>query len=333
MFGQEPATYLADVTMTPDWPLSAELARQMYRQRTGSDVDGVASVDPVALSYLLEATGPVELPDGRDVAADQVVDYLLSDAYRLTDGVDDAAQDAVSAAVAAQAFSALASGAGNPRDTLRALTRGVEEARLMLWSGHEAEQRVLDGTALAGLLRPAGTGGDPARANQDSPVTGVFLNAAMAGKMDFYLRQDVELSAPRCSLGSSVRRDLDVTLTSTAPPDAATALPEYVTGTTRVVPRGSNRTQVVLYGPPGGSFGQLSRDGEQVPFGSSEDAGHPTAMTTVVLTPGQSVTVSAQVLFPSSAQPVVRTTPTVVAADVRTVTGSSAVPVPVCRTD
>ncbi len=35
----------------------------MYKARSGRSVDGVVSVDPVALSYLLNGTGPGQ--DGR----------------------------------------------------------------------------------------------------------------------------------------------------------------------------------------------------------------------------------------------------------------------------
>ena len=41
----------------------------MYRRHSGDTVDGVLAVDPVVLSYLLQATGPVRVPGG--VHADQ----------------------------------------------------------------------------------------------------------------------------------------------------------------------------------------------------------------------------------------------------------------------
>jgi len=203
LFGQKPAIYLADVNMTANWTLSAELAQEMYRQLTGVTVDGVASVDPVALSYLLGATGPVVLPTGDRLDDQEVVPFLLSEAYRLIeDDVDG--QDEASAAVADAAFETVLSGQGDPRLTLETLNQGVDEGRLLLWSADPAEQQILASTALAGPLRPAGTGGDPAAAEEGDPVARVFLNAAMAGKMDYYLQQEVTLSAPLCEQGGSV---------------------------------------------------------------------------------------------------------------------------------
>ena len=54
----------ADVNFTPHFPTTAILAREMYRRRSGHVVDGVVATDPVALAYLLRATGPVPLPSG-----------------------------------------------------------------------------------------------------------------------------------------------------------------------------------------------------------------------------------------------------------------------------
>ncbi len=332
LFDQRPALFPSAVNLTADWALSAELAQEMYRLRTGVTVDGVASVDPVALSYLLGATGPVVLPTGNTLDDQEVVPFLLSEAYRLI-AADPEGQDEASAAVARAAFEAVVSGQGDPRETLEALDRGVDEGRLLLWSADPAEQQILASTALAGPLRPAGTGGDPDAAQEGDPVLGVFLNSAMAGKMDYYLRQEVALSAPLCQQGGSVQRTLDVILTSTAPADAATTLPEYVTGTTRIVPRGHNRTQVVFYAPPGGSFGQVRRDGEQIPFGSAQDAGHPAALATAELAPGQTVTVSVDMFLPAASAdvpPVLRTTPTVQGAAVEVESRDVAEQLPAC---
>ena len=44
--------------------------REMYRRRTGTTVDGVIAADPVALSYLLRATGPITLSSGASMTAE-----------------------------------------------------------------------------------------------------------------------------------------------------------------------------------------------------------------------------------------------------------------------
>ncbi len=54
----------------------------MYADRTGEKLDGVITTDPVTLSYLLKVTGPVVLPDGQHISADQVVPYVENGVYR-----------------------------------------------------------------------------------------------------------------------------------------------------------------------------------------------------------------------------------------------------------
>ena len=64
IYGQRPGQWMQNVTQIPDFAQSGALARQFWLQRHGLDVDGVIAIDPVALSYILRATGPVTLPSG-----------------------------------------------------------------------------------------------------------------------------------------------------------------------------------------------------------------------------------------------------------------------------
>ena len=73
--------YWGDTTLTPDFPRSAEIMRAMIRQDRGLKTDGVISLDPIALSYILEATGPVKLGDGTSLTSKNAVRRLLNDVY------------------------------------------------------------------------------------------------------------------------------------------------------------------------------------------------------------------------------------------------------------
>ena len=52
---------MQDVNLTPDFPTAAATAQAMWERKTGQHVDGVLSLDPVALGYILDATGPVKI--------------------------------------------------------------------------------------------------------------------------------------------------------------------------------------------------------------------------------------------------------------------------------
>ena len=55
--------YMHDVNLTPDFPTAASTAQAIWEKKTGQRVDGVISLDPVALGYILKATGPVQITD------------------------------------------------------------------------------------------------------------------------------------------------------------------------------------------------------------------------------------------------------------------------------
>ena len=61
------ASFWADSTFTPDFPRTAEIMRAMVKEKFARSLDGVISVDPIALSYILKGTGPGEV-EGRPVA-------------------------------------------------------------------------------------------------------------------------------------------------------------------------------------------------------------------------------------------------------------------------
>lgn len=222
IYDTKPARYFQNLTQIPDFSVDGPIAREMYRLKTGTDVDGVLSVDPVVLSYLLQTTGSVALPSGDALGADNAIPLLLNQVYlRYAKPAD---QDAFFAGAAGAVFQALADGRGSASGLIEALTRAGEEHRLLAWSAHADEQAIIDGTVLAGQL----------------PVTdahtarfGVFLNDGTGSKMSYYIDPDVSLTWGSCRpAGQSAPRQLtlQLTLTSRAPADAGTSLPEYITG-------------------------------------------------------------------------------------------------------
>lgn len=281
LYGTKLAAYGADMGLTPDFPRAARLARDRWLWMQGQRVDGVLATDPVALSYLLDATGPVEVPDGSTLAGSNAVERLLSEVY-LTEP-DRAAQDAFFAGAARAVFRHVLSAPGDAESMLEALMRSADEGRLLVWSGDRGEQALIAGTRLGGVLpREAGS----------APFVGVFLNDGTAAKMQYYLDHRVDVRPVGCDAGG--RQDLEVTVTlrSTAPDDAA-RLPESVIGWRsksdlgpRVRP-GHMRLNVHVYAPVGGAVESLRVDGRDAPVSVVEHLGHPVGSQTVELAPGE----------------------------------------------
>ncbi len=221
IYDTKPARYFQNVTQVPDFTVGAPLAREMYRLNSGTTVDGVLAVDPVVLSYLLEATGPVALPTGGTLTAENAVPLLLNEVYFRYENPAD--QDAFFAGAAGAVFQALADGQGSASALVTAISRAADEHRLLVWSAAPPKRR---------CWRAAPSGRAPVT-DAHTARFGVYLNDGTGSKISYYTHPEVSLDLGIVLPGGALAaRDLtlDLTLTSTAPPDAATALPEYITG-------------------------------------------------------------------------------------------------------
>ncbi|MCR2801924.1 MULTISPECIES: DUF4012 domain-containing protein [unclassified Microbacterium] len=306
IYDTRPGRWVQNVTQVPDFSVAAPLAREMWLRETGQDVDGVIAMDPIALSYLLEATGPVALPTGDVLSADNAVQLLLNDVYLRYERPSD--QDDFFAAAAATVFDAIAAGGVDPAQMVTALSRAGDERRLLLWSSVEAEQAELSGTTLAGGLP---------KTDDQTARFGVYLNDGTGSKMDYYVSAQTDLSWESCSLDgrglATGEATLSLVLANTAPADAATSLPWYITGGGNFgVPAGTARTVAYVYLPEGyeltdavlsldKGFGGGTHDGRQVlSFGAD-------------LAPGESVTATISVRSPEPGAPTVvaEVTPTI----------------------
>jgi hypothetical protein len=129
--------FMQDVNLTPDFPTAAQTAQAMWKTKTGEQLDGVLSVDPVALSYILDATGPVRISDPQiqelarnglptELTGKNVVRTLLSDVYSRI--VEPELQDVYFAGVAQEVFARVSSGGGDTKKLIDGLTRGHPNA-------------------------------------------------------------------------------------------------------------------------------------------------------------------------------------------------------------
>ena len=286
--------YMGSVNLTPDFPTTAALTVEMWRRHTGQELDGVLATDPVALSYLLGATGPIGDGMGGQLTAADAVDVLLSTAY--TRFPDSPTQDAFFAGVASGVFDAVAAGAGQPSATVPALARAAGEHRLLVWSARPEERAELDGTVLSGEMPiTAVSGGAPA-----ASTVGVFFNDSTGSKMDYYLDTDVELISSRCETGVLIHT-VRVSMASTAPADAAVSLPQSVTGPgTHGVPKGSVGTSVVIIGTLDGLINKVVRDDHLVGLETHTQGDRPATAMTVELLPGESTIIEIEFTDPAA---------------------------------
>jgi hypothetical protein len=290
--------FVQDVTLTPDFATTAPLAAEMWRRAQGEEVDGVLATDPVALSYLLDATGPVTVPLPADLAAalggteevvvesSTVVDLLLRRTY---DALDAEQADAFFAVVAGAVLDELTAGDVAPTALLPAVERAAREHRLNIWSAHPEEQ-----AALAGTLVAATWDDDRAR-----DAVGVFLDDLVVGKLSAYLDVQVALGESVCT--ETGRSDtVEVTLRNRLDAGTVQGLPDYVAGPPDDPDRGRMLLNVSTYGTRGDDLPRLTRDGGTVGGDTVRVGGRNRVAITVGLDPGESTVVGFTV--PASAE-------------------------------
>ncbi|MCQ2001771.1 DUF4012 domain-containing protein [Arthrobacter zhaoxinii] len=286
-------TQMQNVNLTPHFPTAAETAKRMWEGRhPGQIVDGVLALDPVVLGHLLEATGPVDLADPSVVelvggtqlpislTKDNVVNTLLSDVYREIE--EPAAQDAYFAAVAARVFSAFTGGQGDSKQLISALGTSVQENRLYLWSSIKNEQDIISSTALAGSVTGPTAGG---------ATFGAYFNDGTGAKMDYYASRTAQLMQT-CDADGYSRYTVQLKVANTAPEDAATSLPAYVTGDGVFgVEPGHFRTNYVVYGPAQSLVEAAQINGNSVAFGAGKHGQRPVGTVTLELAPGETAVI------------------------------------------
>lgn len=255
LYGRQLGTYFLDSNFTPDLPRAAELWRARWRLETGTDIDGVFVVDPVAVSYLLGTTGSMEV-EGQTLNALTIVTEVEHYAYLRYD--DQISQDGFFNAVAQTSFDVFADGRGDPVDLVQGLIRGVNEHRILMHLFDPDDQAVIEDTTIAGEVDDAAS---------DNPEVGVYLNDGTGAKMSFFLDHEVSVTSASCNNG---RQKLTgrLRVTSDTPPDVAT-LPETVTGFADgfgdSVQPGDQLVVADIYAPVGGTIQELAFDGKELP--------------------------------------------------------------------
>lgn len=291
LFGVRLGEYVQNVNLTPDFVRSGELTAALWQNSQGERLDGVVSIDAVALTGLLDATGPITVGD-REITAEDATSVLLVDVYR--EIADRAQQDAFFGDVTRAVFDKLFSEGTPLVALLKQFSTAAAEGRIAVWFSDPALQTMTAGGTLGGPL---------AQLSDDGAPVGVFFADGTAGKMDGYLEGSVTAT---CS-GQKGSRTIaaTATLASTAPDDIATA-PWVVTGPgVSGLPAGHIRTMVQFGATDSLRPTGITVDGEEVELRTRMIDGHPVAVAMVDLAPGHVSVVEAEFTVLPSRSPTV----------------------------
>ncbi|GAA2858478.1 DUF4012 domain-containing protein [Microbacterium arabinogalactanolyticum] len=182
LFEGDTWSHSQNYTRTPDFADTAHLVGGLWNQTVGGKLDGVISIDPITLSYMLQVAGPVQVPDETTpVTADNAVKLLLSDTYERFGAKGDLA-DLYFAKVSAAVFSKVMSGGWDPLKMVEQLQKATREQRVYAWFADEKQQ------AMATQL---GIDGKITTDNKTVTQTGIYLNDSSHSKLEYYLSSKI----------------------------------------------------------------------------------------------------------------------------------------------
>ncbi|WP_375477156.1 DUF4012 domain-containing protein [uncultured Jatrophihabitans sp.] len=275
--------------VSPHFPDAARIWAAMWFAKTGQRITGAMAIDPTALGYLLDSTGPVRLPGGGTATGRNVVSLTESKQYAAFS--DQSARKSYLVDIARAISRRLVGGHLNGAGVVRALSHGAKDHRFLVWSADPKVQSDIVSAGYGGVL--------PSSA---APASGFVVVNVAGTKLDYYLDRTMTYERNSCAAGGV--SDGTIRLDNTAP---KRGLPPYVT-TRSDSPRasarpGDNRLQVTYYVSRGAKIISVLLDGEPVKARVSTLNGLVTVTLRVELPAGRARTVSVTASEPAATKP------------------------------
>lgn len=299
--------FSGDSFYDPNFPRAADRLSQFWQTVYGNEVDGVIALDPALLQYILGVVGGVTSPDGTTVDGSNAVKYLMNDVYWQYTS-DSSMQDAIFSSVAQGVFDTLLDGLddANALDFAKAMMKGADEGRLLVWMRDGSEEQAMDDLGVAGSIEN----------NPSTAQLGVFVNDYSFTKSDYYLDLDTVVGEKTVNSDGSATYLVSTTLKNAMPVELEDELPPYFRATNHsALSPGDLMTRLYLYAPAGGSISDVSASGDTViDLKDGTYNGISVTFGELHLQPGQTLTVTYQVTTSAQAGDAeleLRSTPTV----------------------
>jgi hypothetical protein len=290
-----------DANVSPNFPYAAQIWSAEWKKVSGQTLDGVITLDPTALSYLLKVTGPAKLPRGSivpTVSGSNVVELTQQRAYADFGKKEKTERKVFLLDVAKAASMRLVSRTGNTTALVRAAAKAAGEHRLLFWSADPAIEAKIASSPISGVTPITST-----------PYAQLAINNAAANKLDYYTHVSMDWSAAGCG---TTRR---VTVTITVRNESPTGLSKYVLGDTGrpgfpQVP-GDNELLIRYYGTAGGQLSGVLLNSEQSGASIGLERGHPVFGLDLSVPRGSTQVIVLSLAEPGQGAPIVRAQPMV----------------------
>jgi hypothetical protein len=188
---------------SPDFPTTARVLLEMYRESGRGPLDGVIAVDPIWAAYTLEAVGSVHTEAWPEPLTPSNVSRILHhDVFLLERNESDASQIALGRAL----VEGLLTQEPDPRLLADAVSRAARERHLQVYSDHPGEESLLGRLGVSGAVRPG-----------PQPLFVVWQDAT-AAKTGYFAHKAIEHSVVLTENGTAQVTSV-ITLDNRAPPN------------------------------------------------------------------------------------------------------------------
>ena len=277
LYGNNPGI-LQNSNLSPHFPYGAQIWMGLWKKAFNEDLDGVIAVDPSALSYILKATGPISLPNGEQITAENVVSETLEKAYKRFEKDNKARKDYLVQILNASAAKLVAQDF-DKRKMVTGLIQGIIEHRILIYSTDMKAQEILSKSRVAGYM-----------SKEPNNEFRTVIQNIDASKLDYYLDRNVVVESMECKdvKKTQVRIVVKNTLKS------GKGLPAYVLtradkGKPDDLITGAHRFKVFIYGPTGSKLVDAWRENRTANLGgASTERSRSVYVADVDLSPGES---------------------------------------------
>ena len=271
---QSALTQWPQANVSPNFPAVAQVMLSMYENSSGEQLDGVLAMDPLALSTLMQGTGPIQV--GRKIIPAEVMDELLL-VRSYTDFRDQESQNDFLARVVKAFWKELSEAPEEPEGIIKGFGEAIEQQHLKFYLKDETEQLALTELEAAGSYTSAG-----------EMVQMLFTNNYSTNKVDYFLKRSTKTDV-LISPDGTAHIDVAVTLRNEAPRGFPDLLLGEGTGT---LPPGGNASLVSLLMPTEARAISTSVDGEETTVLTYEDENHPVSWAFVDIVPQETADIN-----------------------------------------
>ena len=277
LYGKNPAI-LQNSNLSPHFPYGAQIWMGLWKKKYGEQLDGVIAVDPIALSYVLRATGEITLKSGEKITSENVVEETLKNAYERYEK-DNAARKQYLVDIMNATAAKLTKGEYSKIKMAKALRDGIKANRILIYSTNKDAQEKLAEVKLGGELN----------LDANNEYRTVIQNID-ASKLDYYLDRSVEIESKSCEKDRQTQVRIRVTNTL----KTGVGLSPYVLtradkGKPASLVTGAHRFKVFIYGPTNAKLVSVSRENRTADLGgASVERKRPIYVADVDLAPGDS---------------------------------------------